>query len=176
MNRFTDEAAGKATDGVSAATATGKRSPREDAEERLYTDEEGGIIMPQPNLYNSLICAGKFFKVGKKQISTQRASLVPAGIFMLEPYYPLISNGDWSVDTRPVRIPATGGRILRHRPIFHDWRVTFELEVDEEMFAPKLVRELVDASGSKIGLCDYRPDCRGPFGRFRVDAWKIIND
>jgi hypothetical protein len=153
MNRFTDEAAGKATDGVSAATATGKRSPREDAEERLYTDEEGGIIMPQPNLYNSLICA-----------------------VMLEPYYPLISNGDWSVDTRPVRIPATGGRILRHRPIFHDWRVTFELEVDEEMFAPKLVRELVDASGSKIGLCDYRPDCRGPFGRFRVDAWKIIND
>jgi len=30
----------------------------------------------------------------------------------------------------------------------------------------------VDAAGKRIGLGDFRPDCKGPFGRFVVTKWK----
>jgi hypothetical protein len=40
------------------------------------------------------------------------------------------------------------------------------------MIAPKLVREIVDAAGKRIGLGDFRPSCKGPFGKFVVTQWK----
>lgn len=40
-----------------------------------------------------------------------------------------------------------------------------------EMLDAAIVRELFDIAGSKIGLGDFRPDRRGPFGRFTVTMW-----
>lgn len=37
----------------------------------------------------------------------------------------------------------------------------------------KQVREIVDTAGRRIGLLDYRPETKGPFGRFMVTAWKM---
>jgi hypothetical protein len=42
------------------------------------------------------------------------------------------------------------------------------------MFAPDLVRAVVDDAGKKIGLGDYRPQRKGPFGRFVVRKWEIV--
>jgi hypothetical protein len=70
-----------------------------------------------------------------------------------------------------VRIPSTGGRILCYRPCFHDWKLDFTLQVDEEMISLKLVRDIVDAAGKRVGLGDFRPDCKGPFGKFVVTRW-----
>lgn len=80
---------------------------------------------------------------------------------------------DWSIDTRAVRIPSTGGRILRHRPIFHDWKLEFTLDLDTELLSEKLLRQIVDAAGKRIGLGDFRPDCLGPYGRFVVNSWEV---
>jgi hypothetical protein len=74
--------------------------------------------------------------------------------------------------TRAVRIPSTGGRILCHRPCFHDWKLSFTLHVDTDMLSPNLLREIVDAAGKRIGLGDFRPDCKGPFGKFVVTNWQ----
>lgn len=35
----------------------------------------------------------------------------------------------------------------------------------------KLFSEIVDAAGSRIGIGDFRPACKGPFGRFVVTSW-----
>jgi hypothetical protein len=78
----------------------------------------------------------------------------------------------WQVDTRAVRIPSTGGRILCHRPSFNDWRISFTVSVDTSMMTVKLLREIIDAAGKRIGLGDFRPSCKGPFGKFVVVAWK----
>ncbi len=40
------------------------------------------------------------------------------------------------------------------------------------MITTKLFREIVDAAGKKIGLGDFRPDRKGPFGKFVVIHWK----
>ena len=40
------------------------------------------------------------------------------------------------------------------------------------MMPIKLAREIMDAAGKRIGLGDFRPDCKGPFGKFVVTKWK----
>ena len=66
---------------------------------------------------------------------------------------------DWRVDTRAVRIPSTGGRIIAHRPMFDDWELSFELVLDEKLLGAKMLRQIVDDAGQRIGLGDFRPAC-----------------
>lgn len=173
MNRFSDAAALDATNGQRLSTSRERPAPEDDARSRLYIDEAGNIIMPQPNILMSMTAAGIYFKSGRSKISTQKSSLVPAAVMFNDIHFPFISEGGWHVDTRPVRIPATGGRILRYRPIFYDWSIKMSFDVDTDLIPLSTARELLDCAGSRVGLCDFRPACRGPFGRFRCDAWSI---
>lgn len=172
LNRFTDEAQEAATSGSRLGAVGDKGSPKEQAEKKLYLGHDGAtLIVPMTNLFRCLIDAGKFFKSGKSKVTTQKSSLLPACIEVDGLEIPIIYREGWQVDTRPVRIPSTGGRLLAHRPMFHDWRLDFTLRIDPDFIAPKLMREIVDAAGKRIGLGDFRPDCKGMFGKFVVTHW-----
>lgn len=173
IHRFTDEAAAKATDGNRMAAVGDHGSPQEQARRSLYTNGDETVpIMPQPNLFRCIMDAGKFFKAGKSKVTTQKSSMIPACLELEGLYYEIKHEEPWAVDTRPVRIPSTGGRILRHRPMFNDWAIEFSMGLDTDMLSPKLLREIVDAAGKRIGLGDFRPDCKGPFGKFVVTHWE----
>lgn len=174
LHRFTDQAQMDATNGTRSSVTGDPGSPKAQAEAALYTDDEGRVVIPQPNLFRAIIDAGKFFKAGKSKVTTQKSSLIPACVEIEELVIPIEHTEPWTVHTRPVRIPSTGGRILRHRPSFNDWRLSFTLNIDTEIIAPKLMREIVDAAGKRIGLGDFRPDCKGPFGKFVVVRWEEL--
>lgn len=171
MNKFTDAAQMKATSGTRLAAAGEKGTPREQAEARLYTGLAGAPMIPQPNLFRCLIDAGAYFKANRSKITTQKSSLLPACVDIEGAEIALTHKEPWAVDTRAVRIPATGGRILCHRPCFHDWRLDFVATIDTDMITAALFREIVDAAGKRIGLGDFRPACKGPFGKFTVTSW-----
>jgi hypothetical protein len=171
MNKFTDAAAMAATSGNRVASVGEKGSPREQAEKKLYLGADGKIVIPQPNLFRCIIDGGTFFKAGKSKVTTQKSSLIPACVDIRCVEIPLISRDPWEVDTRAVRIPSTGGRILCHRPSFNDWKLEFDVDVDTEIITVKLFREILDAAGKRIGLGDFRPACKGPFGKFVVTKW-----
>lgn len=180
-NRFTDEAQQKASSRTTSSLTGDKGTPKEQAATKLYlgiTTREP--MIPQPNLFRCLIDAGKFFKMGKSKVTTQKSSIIPACVEVegIENAVeiPIESKEGWETDTRPVRIPATGGRILCHRPSFNDWALDFHLSVDTDDMAPKLLREIIDAAGRKIGLGDFRPDCKGPFGKFKVTKWVELDE
>lgn len=172
QNKFTDEAALEATAGSRGATSNDAGDPKEECEGKLHKNEDGNPCIPQPMLFSALIEAGRHFKIGKKQLSTAKSSLVPGFVDLKGVSYEIESEGGWQTDTRPVRIPATGGRILRHRPMFQDWTFSFEIELDETGISPKLLRDLVDCAGKRIGIGDFRPSCKGPYGKFRVTHWE----
>lgn len=172
-NRFTDEAAMSATSGTRMSTNGDKGTPQEQAEGKLYISaQDGKPMIPQPNLYRCIIDAGKFFKAGKSKVTTQKSSLIPSCVDMDEIEYPIEHKEDWQVDTRAVRIPSTGGRILTHRPMFNDWALDFTVQLDTDVMGEKLFREIVDKAGAAIGLGDFRPDTKGPFGKFVVTHWE----
>lgn len=170
---FSDEAAQAATSGSRTSANGERKTPREEAESFLYTDMEGNPCIPNPNMLRCIMDGGSFFKSGKSKITTLKSSLVPACTTIEEVTIPILSREGWAVDTRPVRIPATGGRILRHRPIFNDWKLTFTIELDPSIISERLMRDIVDAAGQRIGLGAFRPACKGPYGKFKVIAWKV---
>jgi len=34
------------------------------------------------------------------------------------------------------------------------------------------MREILDSAGKRIGLGDFRPACKGPYGKFVAVEWK----
>jgi hypothetical protein len=175
MNRFHDEAAQNATAGTSgASTAQARGTPLEIAEKKLYLGLNGKPMIPQPNLLRCLVDGGYFHKAGKRQITTKKTSLLYAALDIEGAEIKLTHKEPWRVDTRAVVIPSTGGRILCHRPMFDDWQLDFVLEVDTTIINVKLLRQIVDDAGSRIGLGDFRPQCKGPYGRFKVTLWQEI--
>lgn len=172
MNKFTDAAQLKATSSNGTSTVGDRGTGREQAELKLYTHDDV-IGIPQPNLLRCLIDAGKWFKAGRVKITTQKTSMIPACVDIDGVFLPLRHDG-WEVDMRPVRIPATGGRILTSRPMFEKWALDFEAGLDVDIIGKSMFREIVDAAGKRVGLGDFRPDCKGPFGKFVVTRWDIL--
>ncbi len=178
MNRFT-EAAERAVSGThkSAMTSGDKGTPREQAEPKCYKNKDGYLFIPGPNAFRCIIDAGKFLKSGKSKITTQKSSLVPSFLSIEELECAITVNGartkDFEVDSRSVVIPSTGGRIMAHRPRLDVWTLNFTLALDEKEADESITRTLVDYAGSKIGLGDFRPDRKGPFGKFKVILWEV---
>lgn len=159
MNKFTDVNAQAVQGGTSVAFVGSKGTPREQAERKIYADDQGVIHVPGPNIFRCIIDAGVFHKAGKSKVTTQKSSLVPAAVSLLELTCPVraADGGEpqWEVDSRSVVVPSTGGRIMAHRPRFDTWRLGFTLEVDTGMFALPLVRQLVDDGGrNAVALMD----------------------
>jgi len=168
MNRFVEE------DAITNAPRDKNATPREQAEKLAYKDKEGGLYVPGPNIFACLIVAGKYHKLGKNKVTTMKSSLVPAALSLMEIECSL-NTKEFEVDSRSVVIPATGGRIMKHRPRLDEWELEFTLELDTAMFSEKFTRQIVDDAGSKAGLGDFRPDRKGPFGKFKVVEWFIKN-
>lgn len=124
-------------------------------------------------MFRAIIDAGKFHKLGKSKVTTQKSTLVTAAMALSAIVIPL-NTKVFEVDSRSVVIPSTGGRIMKHRARLDEWSLTFELEVDTTMFSVGFARLLVDDAGKRIGLGDFRPDRKGPFGKFNVTKWKEV--
>lgn len=179
MNRFGAEAEVQVSGGTAVTFKGDKGTPREQAAKKRYADDDGALYIPGPNLFACLIAAGTFHKAGKSKLTTMKTSLIPAGVAVDELVCPLTDEHgtpltEWEVDSRSVVIPSTGGRIMAHRPRVDAWRCSFTLDVDTSMFTPNLIRAVVDDAGKKIGLGDFRPARKGPFGRFVVVGWDVV--
>lgn len=164
VNRFHEEAQESATTGVRSRKEHDE--PLEDARKRLYVDSVGKPYFPAENLRQSIIVAAAGTKVGRR--SAQRDA---AAALYLEPYALLIDPPSWEVDARPVVNPSTKGRIVRYRPIFNTWSIGFTLNVETNLIDLRTMRKIVDDAGNYVGIGDFRPTRKGPYGRFRVDEW-----
>lgn len=172
-HRFSDAAAMDASSGGRSAMTGERKTPIEAARECLFLqdDDDKKPYLPQPNILRCITDGGIFFKEGKSKITTQKSSLISACVSIEELAIPIKSEGGWHVDSRAVRIPATGGRITRHRAIFHDWELSFTIGLDTSILSVARLRDVIDAAGVRIGLGDFRPACKGPFGKFVVTHW-----
>jgi len=168
VNRFHEEAQESATSGI--RTRKEHLGPKEDAELKLYRNEHSEPYFPSENLRQSMISAAARSKIGRRSAQSDAAAAL-----YLEPYcLPIL--GEWEVDARPVVIRATGGRIVRYRPIFKDWSLRVRVNVDTDLLPLGLARKILDDAGNYVGIGDFRPQRKGPYGRFRVDGWNELDE
>lgn len=175
QHRFTDAAS---TDEATRRVTRAEKTPRELATEVANVDPDGRYWMPGSAIARLLRESGG----NHKQKGSRRSVkyIVPSAVFVTDDTMTVL-NGDgktpateFEVDSRPVQIPATKGRIMRHRPRFDHWSLRFRLEVDDNTISPSLVHDLLSEGGSRIGIGDFRPEKGGPFGRFQITEWAVV--
>lgn len=129
----------------------------------LYVNAEGKLIIPSHVVESCIIDGAKKSKLGKQfksAVFVNDDCLLDVGIKYGKATD--LWNDDRFRDTRGVRVNQA--RVMRTRPIFHNWSTTISVCFDDEQVNESEVRRAVDDAGSKCGLCDYRPK----FGRFEV--------
>lgn len=147
---------------------------RERAEQAAYRDDEGNLYAPSTWFFRSMIEAGGY----RKQRGSRKSMkyIIPAAIVIPADVINLMDfDGkpikDFEVDARPVVIPSTKGRIMAYRPKIEQWRATFPMEVDTTIIAVDDAHQLLEDAGRRQGVGDFRPEKKGPFGRFKIIKW-----
>jgi len=147
---------------------------RQQAEKKLCKDPEGRIGIPAINLRSSLVEAGRQVKFsGKRMVSTAESTLLDSFLQIQDFFLPFPKEmQSWEVDMRKGNLD-NGTAVCIVRPRFDKWSFTATVEIDEAVARHDTGRQLFQMAGSRVGLCDFRPAKRGPFGRFKVVEWKV---
>jgi hypothetical protein len=167
------------------------------AEEHLYRfgpEADRYVGLPLKNLFSALISAGRQVRLdGKRQLSTKDSTLL-TGVLMLESLDPVTMDEPHVRLIRPVttapteawgtiawtpnimrgRNPNGGEMVAICRPLIADWALQVRAVCDTDFMDLSRYRELFDICGRFIGLCEYRPERKGQFGKFRVDRWEAV--
>lgn len=177
QHRFGEDAEGESGKASRQVTVV-RGTPREEAAKVTYQDSDGMFYFPGTWIFGTLCCAGSNHKMKGSRKSAR--FVVPAAVRVGEIEIP-IRNGDgeslvtdFEVDSRPVTIPATKGRIMRHRPRFDCWSAKFSLVINDDILPEDFVHQLLNEAGMQQGIGDYRPEKKGPFGTFRVVNWEPV--
>ena len=126
----------------------------------LYVNDQGVVCVPGENIEGTLLGGAKKFKLGPKFKAGCFVDQMPA----IEYDGPKNIDKLWAsgnfTDKRLVKIGQV--RIVRTRPIFREWGLTFTVQFSD--IDGSDMDKVVEMAGQVIGLCDYRPR----FGRFIV--------
>lgn len=128
------------------------------------------LYVPAISLQRAMV-SGATYSKGKGRASLQK---IVAACVQVSPEYLGLGTETYEIDSRPVVIPATKGRCLRHRPRLNEWAFSFEIEYDPELLTETQMRTVLDDTGSRVGLLDFRPEKKGPFGRFVCTNWERL--
>lgn len=149
--------------------------PREEATKNAYIAPDGTFYFSAFAIPNCMGAAGANHKARGSRKSLR--FVVPSAVRMTSDSV-TIGNGNgkpaksFEVDSRPVTIPATKGRIMRHRPRFDNWSAEFDIVINDDLLDPATAHVLLQEAGLSFGIGDFRPEKRGPFGTFRVTKWE----
>ena len=137
------------------------------AEQKIYTDEKGIIIIPADAVKAVMKYASS--EVGAKREAKKNRQTIQSAVFM---------EGDLSLGRKEhdgiIRDIVTRGfgakvtRVPTYRPIIKNWKAKgiMHLFGVPEVF----VKECLELGGLRYGLLSHRPE----FGRFVVKEWKVL--
>jgi hypothetical protein len=161
---------------AAAVTAAKKSKTEADEVERdrlefmggLYWDAELGPYIPTQNIARCLREGGTPFRLGKAVVSSVLLPNVDAG-------YSLIYRGPRTPDElwaqrffNRAAVGVNNAKVMRVRPMFLDWSLIIDGELDTTAIDPDKFEQIVGNS-SRIGLGDWRPT----YGQFTPEVtWK----
>ena len=170
IHRFGEDAEGA---GATRPTLVRAEDPREVARKNAYIANDGTFYFSAFAIPNAMGSAGSNHKLrgGRKTLRF----VVPSAVSVTTDTITILRldgkpyrGEEFEVDSRPISIPSTKGRVLRHRPRWNEWGARFELMIEEGLLPIDMAHRILGEAGVQIGIGDFRPEKRGPFGRFRV--------
>lgn len=130
----------------------------------LYWDNDGPFI-PSDAIERCIQNGAQKSRLGK---DVQASVFVQDEIVLLDYSGPRDKSKLWGNPDYCLRrgVVVNKGRIIRVRPMFRNWAITFTLEYDETIVSEKNIIQAMQDAGSLVGLGDWRPK----FGRFQVEV------
>ena len=162
---------------VSKKTTRGKPTDEQIADEwmkTIYFNEEDGVHIPERNIRAMLTRAATDLSKGRQKLGNMFAGGVIPDLMC----YPVLVNGKpiKTLDTvkkngwilaAPVVIQRN--RIVRVRACLpKGWSVEITLDVADDQIDIDQIRTAFKLGGAYVGLGDWRPQKRGPYGRFEL--------
>lgn len=149
-----------------------KKTMEEQAKIAEYRNPDGKLYVPSVALQRAFVSGATYSKgKGRGNLAKPVAACV-----IVTPEYLILDPQKYTIDSRPVVVPATRGRVVRHRPRFDHWTISAKIEWDPDLLTEAQLRRVVDDTGKRVGLLDFRPEKKGPFGRFMVTSWDVTPD
>jgi hypothetical protein len=165
--------------GVEVAPGKGSRvpEPEVEAEAGVYRLPDGACALKGESFRLSLIGAAPAWKAkGKRTMKSLMSHIV-----VVEELVPLLYRDgtpikEYAIDARRAIVAKQG--IIRRRPRFDEWSARFTMEFDPLLIGrdPRIIADILDDAGNRIGVGDYRPSRNGWFGRFRVREYAIASE
>jgi len=146
------------------------RNPKAEMESAIYRTKDGAYGVPGLALKAAIINAAH------KDLGVEK-TLVRKALFLRtddpNKVIELQSDAEPTMREDMVRV-GMSQTDMRYRPQWDDWAIDVEFEVDTELLRPDDVLTLVDRAGFGVGICEWRPEKGGEFGRFCVDLSKPV--
>jgi hypothetical protein len=145
---------------------------------RYHKNAAGKIeipCMPWVIIYKALCEAAKSFKQksGRKSMSETVAGTVSLMVPFCQKI-PLETSG-YRILEEFCRIPPrTGHMVLIGRPLFPEWAADFVIAVDDETWNASTLEQMARHAGKLIGAGAWRPQLKGPYGRFVLENFEIL--
>ena len=139
----------------------------------LYVDDDGRPTLPASALRAAIEGAARKTKQGA---DVREGLLVESLAFTYDAkrYGKTVEAvGKSAQFTVPVVVQRA--RILRTRAKFDcPWSIEAVIDADDELVDKHKLTAWLDVAGRRIGLCDWRPQKSGVYGRFEPTAVKVI--
>lgn len=163
-----------ATMGTAKSATRGSRipAPEEEAEAGTYRDENGACCAKGDSFRGSLLGAATQWKAKRSTMASHLAHVTA-----IEDLCPLLRHDgttitDYVIDRRRAIVARQG--IVRSRPRFDEWQTSVTLQYDSQLVKePKLIADILADAGQRMGIHDYRPQKKGPFGRYTITQYQL---
>lgn len=151
-----------------------RRTPDEEAKLRAHwmgTGRNRTLCIPWVMLYNSFCSAAGSFKYrGSKKMTA-----VVSATISCETDNITLGTDQYEVFAEYVRIPPRTGALVKiGRPRVREWSAEFVLVVDDELYDVNNLLPIMQHAGNLIGIGAWRPEKRGPYGRFTVAEFQVL--
>lgn len=168
--------------GVKSKAASDKDLPLVDRAMRKVIREgeqaDGLIGLPVTYLLSALIYAGRFVKNGKDKISTANSTTLYEFLDIQDGFLPFLDQKEpMEVDTRR-GVSNNAGKtaaVAIVRPLYRHWEVSVHFTIDTAVVSEAVVKKIFEVAGTKSGVGDFRPQKKGPFGRFSITDWATLD-
>lgn len=126
-----------------------------------YWEDGIGLYVPAENVEATIQNGAKSIKKGTdiKKYCDVTDLYIPFNYYENLTKEELISKPEYR-DTRVMTVQRS--KVLRTRPRFDKWSITFRLRYDETKIDLETIAQAIEYAGSFVGLCDSRPK----YGKF----------
>ena len=144
------------------------RIPKEECEAACYRTADGLCGVPAMAIKSSIVEAAHNDLGFPKTLVRKALFIYPPGrdcVIALED--PKTGKPiDYQMEEDMVTVGTSAD--FRYRPYYYDWACTTHWEVDIDLLQVEDLLTLVDRAGFGVGICEWRPEKGGEFGRFGV--------